>query len=115
MAELDIVAVPVAAVFEDEHQLVLAAIERAHPGIVLDPDAEVFQLAIGVAAGGQQLVDMAPVHADVLQRAVNAECREVAERLTQKGGLSIDNRLSSPLIVFAASYRRAGLIELERG
>jgi hypothetical protein len=58
LAELDIVAVPLAAVFEDEDQLVLAAIERPHPGVVLDPDAEVFELAIGVAAGGQQLAQL---------------------------------------------------------
>ncbi len=66
MAELDIVAVPVAAMFENEDKLVLTAVERAHPGIVLDPDADVFQLAISVAAGSKQLFDMAPVHADVV-------------------------------------------------
>src|SRR5689334_20672650 len=43
-AELDVVAVPAAAVLEDKDELVPAAIERAHPGVVLDPDAEVFQL-----------------------------------------------------------------------
>jgi hypothetical protein len=85
LAELDIIAMPMAAVFEDEDQLVLAAVERAHPGIVLDPDTEVFQLAIGVATGGQQLFDMAPVHADEVQRTVNAECGEVAESLAEKG------------------------------
>jgi hypothetical protein len=73
LAELDIVAVPVTAVFEDEDQLVLAAVERAHPGIVLDPDAEIFRLAIDAAAGGQQVFGMAPVHADEVQRTVNAE------------------------------------------
>src|SRR5690348_1195197 len=31
LAELDIVAVPVTAIFEDKDQLVLAAVERAHP------------------------------------------------------------------------------------
>src|SRR5690349_18315748 len=67
LAELDIVAVPVAAVFENEDKLVLTAVERAHPGIVLDPDAEVFQLAIDAAAGGQQVLGMAPVHADEVQ------------------------------------------------
>src|SRR5689334_25166270 len=70
LAELDIVAVPVAAVFENEDKLVLAAVERAHPGIVLDPDAEVFQLAIDAAAGDQQVFGMAPVHADEVQRTV---------------------------------------------
>src|SRR5262245_41622388 len=46
--ELDVVAVPVAAVLEDKDELVLAAGERAHPGIVLDPDAEVFRRAISI-------------------------------------------------------------------
>src|SRR5271156_3849858 len=86
LAELDIVAVPVAAVLKDKNKLVLAAVERAHPGIVLDPDAEVFQLAIGFATGSQQLFEMAPVHADEVQRAVDAECGEVAESLAEKGG-----------------------------
>ena len=57
LAELDIVSMSVAAVLEDKDELVLAAIERSHPSIVLDPDAEVFQLAIRIAAGGQQLWD----------------------------------------------------------
>src|SRR6267378_8563804 len=48
LAKLDVVAVPLAAAFEDEDKLVLAAVERPHPGIVLDPDNEVFQLAIYV-------------------------------------------------------------------
>src|SRR5438309_6262556 len=42
LAELDIVAVWLAAVFEHKDQLVLAAVERTHAGAVLDPDAKVF-------------------------------------------------------------------------
>src|SRR5215471_6924570 len=64
----------------------LAAVERAHPTIVLDPDAEVFQLAIGVAAGGQQLREVTPVDADVMQRAIDTERGEVTESLIEKGG-----------------------------
>ena len=66
LSELNVVAVPVAAVFEDEDKLVLAAVERPHTAIVLDPDAEVLQLAIGAVAGGQQLFEMAPIHANVV-------------------------------------------------
>ena len=73
LSELDVVAMPLAAMFEDEDELVLAPIKRAHPGIVLDPDAEIFQLAIDAAAGGQQVFGMAPVHADEVQRTVDAE------------------------------------------
>src|SRR5438045_5237301 len=64
----------------------LATIERAHSTVGLDPDAEVFQFAIDAAAGGQQLFGMAPVHADKVQRAIDAECDEVAEGLAEKGG-----------------------------
>src|SRR5271170_2192979 len=64
----------------------LAAVERTHPAIVLDPNAEVLQLVIGGSAGRQQLLDMAPVDADEVQRAVDAECSEVAESLAKKAG-----------------------------
>jgi hypothetical protein len=60
LAELDVVAMRSAALFEDEDELVLAAVERAHTGIVLDPDTEVLQFATGFGTGGQQLVQMAP-------------------------------------------------------
>jgi FAD binding domain len=86
LAKLDVVAVPLAAAFEDEDKLVLAAVERPHPGIVLDPHNEVFQLAIYVTAGGQQLFDEAPVHAEVVQRAVDTGCGKVPDSLAEKGG-----------------------------
>ena len=54
-AKLDVVSVIVAAVFEHEDKLVLAAVQRTHAAIVLDPDAEVFQLVIDAAAGGEEL------------------------------------------------------------
>ena len=76
----------IAAVFEHKDQLVLASVERTHPGVVLDPDAEVLELAIDIAAGGQQLFGMAPVHENVVQRALDAGCREIAESLGEKGG-----------------------------
>jgi hypothetical protein len=42
-ADLDLTNImSVAAVLEDKDELVLAGIERSHPSIVLDPDAEVF-------------------------------------------------------------------------
>src|SRR5205823_3167290 len=85
-AELNVIAMPVAAVFENEDELVLAPIKRTHRGTALDPDNQVFQLAIGLAAGGQQLLEVAPVHAEVVQRAVEAECGEVAASLAEKGG-----------------------------
>src|SRR5438105_7326573 len=73
-AKLDVVAVPGAAVFEHEDKLVLAAVERTHAAIVLDPNTEVFQLAINAATGGQEFFGMAPIHANEVDRAGNAEC-----------------------------------------
>ena len=67
LAQLDVVAVRAMPLFENKDKLVLAAVERAHSGIVLDPDAEILQLTIGLSAGGQQLAEMAPIHADVVQ------------------------------------------------
>src|SRR5205085_1538398 len=85
-AKLDIVAVPLAAMFEHKDKLVLAAVERPHPAIVLDPNTEVLQLVVGGSAGRQQLLEMAPVHADEVQRTADAECHEVAESLAKKAG-----------------------------
>src|SRR5271165_2500791 len=55
LAELDIVPVRGLAMLEDKDQLVLAAIERAHAGVALDPDAEVFQFGVNLTARSQQL------------------------------------------------------------
>src|SRR5580704_6045128 len=54
-AELDMVLVRVPAMLEDEYELVLAAAERAHAGIVLGPNAQVLQLGISAHSGGEQL------------------------------------------------------------
>jgi hypothetical protein len=86
LAELDVVAVRPAALFEDEDELVLAAVERAHAGVVLDPNADIFELAIGFSAGGQQFVEVAPVHADVVQRSAGAEGGKVAAGPAEKSG-----------------------------
>ena len=43
----------IATIFEDKDQLVLIAVELAHPGVGLDPHAKVLGLAVNVAAGGQ--------------------------------------------------------------
>src|SRR2546423_1920186 len=85
-AELDIVAVPASAVLEDKDELVLAAVERSHPSIVLDPDAEVFQLAVNAAPGRHQLCDVAPIHADKVDRAVSRERRQIVESMFEKVG-----------------------------
>src|SRR5260370_9305420 len=72
-AELDMVLVRVPAMLEQEHELVLAAVERAHAGIVLGPDAQVLQLGIAALAGGEQLPHVAPIHAYEVQRPAETE------------------------------------------
>ena len=66
-AELDIVGVRAAVLLENQDELVLAAIERAHAGIVLDPDTQILEFAVDLLNSGEQLGEMAPVHAQVMQ------------------------------------------------
>src|SRR5271167_229490 len=70
--ELDIVSMRSAAVFVHEHQLILAAIQRAHPGVVLDPDTNVLELAIDFLASAQQFSHVPPIHTYEMQRALDA-------------------------------------------
>jgi hypothetical protein len=60
-------------VFEHEDKLVLAAVQRGHAAIVLDPDAEVFQLVIDAAAWQGDL--------EALLRRVAHDYDEVADDL----------------------------------
>src|ERR1700730_2047074 len=83
-AELDMVLVRVLAVLEDEHELMLAAVERTHAGIVLGPHAQVLQLAIGALAGGEQLRHVPPIHTDEVERPDAAVAREEAQRVGQE-------------------------------
>src|SRR2546425_124481 len=56
---------------EHEHKLVLRAIKRPHSGIVLDPDADVFE---GQSlACLQDLGGMAPIHTHKKDRSVDRE------------------------------------------
>jgi len=73
-----------AALLKDQDELVLAAIERAHAGIVLDPDAHILEFAIGLLADGEQFGEMAPIHADVMQRAGGAKGGEVTAGLAEE-------------------------------
>src|SRR3984893_14761182 len=85
-AELDMVLVRVPAMLEQEYELVLAAVERAHAGIVLGPHAQVLQLGIGAHAGGEQLAHVAPIHADEVERPVETEPGEEPESAGQELG-----------------------------
>ena len=46
LAELNVVPMRPVPILQHKDELVLAAVQRAHPGIVLDPDAEVLKLAV---------------------------------------------------------------------
>jgi hypothetical protein len=49
-------------------------------------DADIFQRGVDLAPARHQLLEVAPIHADVVQRAIDAECREVAARLAEERG-----------------------------
>src|SRR4051812_45142349 len=65
--QLDIVPMRGTAVLKYEDQLVLAPVKRAHAGVVLDPDAQVFELWVDSQRGRQQLVLMTPIHTYVME------------------------------------------------
>ena len=80
-AELDGVEVRRLADPVDEDQLVLRAVERAHAGVRLVPDAEVQELAVDRAADRHDVLEVPPVHADEVHRAVARHPGAGAERL----------------------------------
>src|SRR5437764_12186434 len=69
LAELKIVDVHGAPGLPHEHQFMLRAVERAHAGVGLVPDTEVLEL-VALEAGGEQLPQVAPVNADLIDRTV---------------------------------------------
>ena len=129
LAELEIVDVRRRAVLEGENQLMARAVERAHAAVVLVPDAEVLQFRVGLAAGGEQRVGMAPIHAHEMEGAVRAVPREVGESRSQElrelrlghfsGGhdevLVFDPARSANITVDLDVVRRVGENELSLG
>ena len=61
-----------AAVLVNQNEFVTAAIEGAHAGVVLDPDADVLELGVNLPTSGQNFGHVAPVHADKMDRAIEA-------------------------------------------
>src|SRR5947208_4948303 len=84
LAELKIVDVHGAPGLPHEHQFMLRAVERAHAGVGLVPDTEVLEL-VELAAGGEHLPHVAPVHADLMDRAVNGVLGEPIKDRFQEG------------------------------
>ena len=70
--KFNVVAMSGSAILEDEDKFVAAAIERAHPAIVLHPNADIQQLPKGNLAGFAGLSDMSPIHTDVMDGTAGA-------------------------------------------
>src|SRR3954471_1696625 len=84
LAELKIVDMRCAPGLPDERQFMFRAVERAHAGVGLVPDTEVFEL-VDLPAGGEHLPHVAPVHADLMNRAVNGVLGEPIKDRLQEG------------------------------
>src|SRR5258708_8398547 len=84
LAEPKIVGVRCGPGLPHEHQFMLRAIERAHAGIALVPDTEVLELAVDLAAGGQHLPHVPPIHADLMDRAVDGVLGEALKHRLQE-------------------------------
>src|SRR6516164_10468077 len=84
LAELKIVDVRASSALPHEHQLVLGAIKRSHTRISLVPDTQVLELAVDLAAGGQHLPHVPPIHADLMDGAVNRVLSEAAKHRFQE-------------------------------
>ncbi len=69
---------------EYEDQLVFGAVERAHAGVGLVPDAEVLELAEDSRARFLHFAHVPPVHAHIGDGAIPADPGGVAERLGQE-------------------------------
>src|SRR5262249_891992 len=70
---------------EGEDQFVPGTIESSHPAIILDPDDQVLQLRIDAFCCLQDLGHMPPVHADEMDRSIDAVGGEVAKSRSKKG------------------------------
>ena len=65
--------------------LMFGTIERPHPAIALDPDADIEQRIIDFAARRQDLREMTPVHECEMHRTGNADIGHIAENKFEKG------------------------------
>src|ERR1700733_11133124 len=70
LAELNVVNVGALPVFENKYQLVLAAVKRAHSGVILSPDTNVFQFGIDLLSCLSQFAEVAPVHENVMKTPI---------------------------------------------
>ena len=66
-------------------ELVLRAVEGAHAGIGLHPDAQILERELRRAACHQQFIEMAPVHAHEGDGAVGAVAADLLEEGREEG------------------------------
>jgi len=86
LAEFKVIDVGARTGFPDKDEFVLAAVEAAHAGIGLGPDAQVLQLGIDLVTGRHHFDDVAPVHADVMNGCVRAVCDQMPEHRREEAG-----------------------------
>src|SRR5437588_5753824 len=84
LAELKIINMRGGPGLPHEHQLMLRAIETTHAGIALVPDTQVLELAVDLAAGGEHLPQVPPIHADLMDRAVDGVLGEALKHRLQE-------------------------------
>jgi hypothetical protein len=101
-AQLDVVHVRGRSHLEDVDELMLRAVEGAHAGVGLHPDAQVFALAVDPPASGEELGAVSPVHADEVERTIGA-----VGGMAGKGGLEEGCELG--LAHLAARHRELGM------
>src|SRR5215207_9910195 len=73
-----------AADLVDEHEFVLRPVQRTHPGIALVPEAQVQEVAIDAPADGADIINVTPVHADEVDRAISRYPGGSAQRLPEE-------------------------------
>src|SRR5215471_16876756 len=83
------------AAFEHEYQLVLRAVERAHSGVRLIPDAHVLELVVDRATRRRDLGEVPPVHTDLMDRSIAAISRQIAEYGREEAGEGLFRHLSA--------------------
>jgi hypothetical protein len=84
---------------EHADQFVLTAVEAALTGIGFDPGNQIEHRAVDGGAGGNEFANMAPVHADKVDRTIDrnrTRARErVGEKIRESGSYSLFLRTNS--------------------
>src|SRR6476661_7510543 len=103
LAELDHVEMRCGPGLVDKHELVLGAVERAHPPVILVPDTDILEFGVDPACCVDDLCHVPPVHADEVQGAIGAEGCQMAKDGPEKvlefsGGHFAGRHLELPVL-----------------